>query len=284
MQANVRQVFYFHTDAVSLGGFVEEPFRYIPTPSSVALSSAGGSVRSRAGEFGFEDVISCRSSYTHTSGRPAKQNGPWTSRSTAVVEGLNILGRVTADRIVARIHMEHTEAGDGRRRISFAGTQFEGLRLDGKQLDLSLNQVLLPKHGREFDVYNEDESLDAELESAALWRTAHAQANAIAKGKDTPEWARARFGWAAKKGNSEAANEEGYAICSLVDRIDGAPSGQVLAHSLELPEVGRFFFGEAVVFPHSLQLAMVRAELGCATTGQTVVAMARVNGSTCPPG
>jgi hypothetical protein len=287
MQTDVKQVFYSHADANSLGGFFEEPFRYIPTPSSVSLSATGGSVASRAAVFGFEDHISCRSSYTHVSGRPAeisggrtKINGPWISRATAVVEGLNILGRITAKRVVARTFIEQPSAGSGPRKISFEGTRFDDLRLDDKPLRLSLNPTLLPSPLRESDAYNEDESFIPEIQWPTLWRTAYSQASTLVTTKGTPEWARERYGWVAAKENPE----EGYAICSLVNRIDGVPTGQTFGHCIEIPDVGRFFLGEATIFPFAVHLTMIRAELGCENTGQVSMATTIINGSTCPPG
>jgi hypothetical protein len=286
MQTDVKQVFYFHTDANSLGGFLEapEPFRYIPTPSSVSLSATGGSVGSRTAEFRFEDLISCRSSYTHVSGRPIRKNGPWISRATAVVEGLNILGRITAKRVVARMFVEHPALGGGRRKVSFAGTQFDDLRVDDKPLHLSLAPALLPSPLREFDAYNEDESFIPEIEWPTLWRTAYSQAHALVETTDTPEWVRERYGWVAAKENHEEAGREGYAICSLVNRVDGVPSGPTFGHCIEIPDVGRFFLGEAMIFPYAVQLTMIRAELGCEKTGQASACTIRSNGSTYPPG
>jgi hypothetical protein len=292
MQTDVKQVFYFHADANSLGGFLEGPeaFRYLPTPSSVSLSATGGSVASSAAEFDFEGLISCRSSYTHVSGKPAeisggrtKINGPWTSRATAVVEGLNILGRITAERVIARIFIEQPEAGGGR-KISFAGTRFDDLRLDNKPLRLSLDPTLLPSPLRESNPYNEDESFIPEIEWPTLWRTAYSQARTLVATKSTPEWGRERYGWGATRENPEEAGREGYAICSLVNRVDGVPPGQTFGHCIEIPDVGRFFLGEAAIFPFAVHLTMIRAELGCENTGQVSAATVRTNGSTCPPG
>lgn len=92
MQTDVKKVFYFHADANALGGYLENPFRFVPSQASVSLPSVGGYASTRAHDFKFEEIVRCRSTYTHVTGRPTKTNGPWTARVTAVVEGLEILG------------------------------------------------------------------------------------------------------------------------------------------------------------------------------------------------
>jgi len=282
MQTDVKQVFYFHGDSNSLGGFLEEPFRYIPTPCSVALSSAGGSVTQRAEPFHFED-IHAKASYTHVSGRPTKRNGPWTQRVSSVVEGFSLLGRVTADSLAAQLFIEQPEDGGGPRRISFAGSHIRNLRVDGKPVTPVLNATLLPERHRSEDVYNQDASVNPELPWPTLWQAAHRQSVDLLENRSIPGWARDRFGWIAAKENSGEGNLEGYTLCSLVDKLDGLPSEQSVGHYIEIPDLGRIFLGEVTIFPQAVTLTMLRAELGCRLTGQVSMALAASNGSTCPP-
>lgn len=280
MQAGVEQVFYFHADANSLGGFIEEPFRYIGTPSSVSLSSTGGLVTSDSADFRFEDVISCRASFTHVSGRPRQTNGPWISRVSSVIEGLDVVGRITADRVVAHAFIEQPAKG-GPRKISFAGTRFENLRVDGKPVTITISPVLLPPNGRGFDDRNQDEFITPEIEWSAVWKTAYSQARTLVDTTDTPEWVRRRYAWLT--GQNEDDQRNGYALCSLVEKVDGVASGECFGHIINLPDVGRFFLGEVTVFPYAIQVTMLRAELGCTTTGQASAATIRSNGTSYPP-
>jgi hypothetical protein len=279
MQTDVKKVFYFHADANSLGGFVDEPFRFIPSQASVSLPSVGGYASVRAHDFKFEEVISCRSTYTHVAGRPIKTNGPWTARVTAVVEGLDVLGVLTAERAVARLFVEHPEDG-GPPKVSFAGSHFHNLRLLGKEVAFTLNPTLLPAHHRAGDVYNEDDSFTPEIEWSALWEVAQKQSSALRDTSGVPGWAVERYGWLSSKRNAE---DGGPAICSLVDRVEATTPAQAYGHFLEVPDIGRFFLGEAMILPQSIQLTLIRAELGCKTKGQTSIATARTNGSSYPP-
>jgi hypothetical protein len=279
MQTDVTKVFYFHADANSLGGFIDEPFRIIPSQASVSLPSVGGAASTRAHDFRFEDVITCRSTYTHVAGRAVQQNGPWTARVTAVVEGLDILGVVTAERLVSRIFVEHPADG-GSPSVSFAGSYFHNLRLYGEDIKLSFNPKLLPVHESSKDVYNEDESFTPEIEWPVLWDVAQKQSNGLRDTSGVPGWALDRYGWLSSR---KDAGDEGYAICSLVDRVETATPGQSYGHFIEVPDVGRFFLGEAMVLPQAIQLTMIRAELGCKTKGHASAATSRTNGVSYPP-
>jgi len=279
MQTDVKKVFYFHADANSLGGYIDAPFRAIPSQASVSLPSVGGHASLRAQDFKFEEIISCRSTYTHVAGRPTKTNGPWTARVTSVVEGLDILGVLTAERAVARLFVEHPEGG-GPPSVSFAGSHFEKLRFLGKDVELSLNSTLLPAHHRGGDVYNEDESFTPELGWPVLWDVAEQQSTALRNTPGVPGWAIDRYGWLAGKNTPEG---DAYAICSLVDKMEVTAAAQSYGHFVEVSDVGRFFFAETMILPQSIQLTMVRAELGCQTQGMASAATARSNGVSYPP-
>ena len=73
MQSNAKKVFYYHADANSLGGYIEEPFEgIIPAVSSISLPAVGGYVTNRTEALNFKEIISCRSAYTRVSGTCAR--------------------------------------------------------------------------------------------------------------------------------------------------------------------------------------------------------------------
>jgi hypothetical protein len=282
MQKDVKTVFHFHADASSLGGFLENPFRHIDTPSSVALSSSGGTSRHESGEFHFEDKVHARASYTQASGKHAKRNGPWTQHVTSVIEGLDILGRVTADRLVAQIAIEHPEV-KGPRMFSFAGSRIDNLRIDGKPVDPKLNPILAPEHHRDVAAYNQHTSYSPEMEWTTLWKTAHSQCATLLQQPGLPSWIRERFEWVAAHDNSSGPGPHGHALASLVDRIEGLAPELSYGHCIEVPDLGRICLGQVRIFPHSASLTMLRAELGCNDTGIVDAGSAGSNGTTYPP-
>ena len=282
MQSDVKQVFYFHSDASSIGGFLEEPFRHIPTPCSVSLSSSGGHTSDSVADYGFEDGIKVRSAYTHVRGEHAEKNGPWRHRVVSVVEGLDIFGRFTAEKVIAQMFIEHPKSGGGPRKISFAGSRFDDARLDGKPIKIILNDALLPEQDREVDAYNQDTSFNPDLEWPALFGHAKRQSGVRSR-TDGPAWAKDRFSWIEEGPENGEVSSVGYTLCSLVDKIEGVETGQAFGHCIEVPDFGRLFLAEVTILPHSAYLSMFRAELGCAVTGQITAGGAGSNGTTMPP-
>ena len=131
MRSNAKKTFYFHADANSLGGFIDKPFqKAIPPQAAISLPPVGGHATARTDAFNFEEIISCRSAYTKVSGRLVAEDGPGSALVTSVVEGLNILEVVKAERIVAQIAVEHS-GGDDFSQIHFTGSCCEGLKIGG---------------------------------------------------------------------------------------------------------------------------------------------------------
>jgi hypothetical protein len=284
MQTDVKQVFYFHADANSIGGFLEEPYRVIPTPCSVALSPTGGSVTDSEKEFTAEEGIKVKFAYTHVSGKRLALNGPWIQRVVSVVEGLELLGRVSAD-LVAQMFIEQPAKGGGPRRISFAGSKITNLVIDKKAVTPVFNSRLLPHHHRDVDAYNQKILFKPEMKWPSLRGYAYTQGLDLLNRVDLPDWMQDRFGWI--ETDPCAGVTEGSIQCSLVDQlvdqIDGLPTGHSYAHCIELPDFGRIFLAEVTVLPYAAHLTMLRAELGCNTTGQFSGASVAVNGTTMPP-
>jgi hypothetical protein len=134
---------YYRLDASALSGFVTEPFqRDIPTLAPTVLPQAGGFATARSGAFNLDEVVSAASAYTLVTARRSS-DGSTLAVATAVIEDLNILEIVTARRIVAQITVTIPE-GDEPRRISLAGSRFEGLRLAGRDGVARLSRALQP--------------------------------------------------------------------------------------------------------------------------------------------
>src|SRR5271170_2085726 len=142
MQSSDRKTFYsFRADANAFGGFLEEPLRkIIPTLAPVSLPAAGGFATARSGAFNLDEIVSCSSAYTLVTGRE-DEDGSISTLATAVVEGLNILEVVTAERIVAQITVTIPK-DKGPRNISLGGTRYDGLRLAGRHSRPILNSIL----------------------------------------------------------------------------------------------------------------------------------------------
>jgi hypothetical protein len=279
MQSNAKKVFYYHADANSLGGFIQEPFEaVVPDVSSISLPAVGGYVTRRTEALNFKEIISCRSAYTRVSGRSITEDGPWSTQVTSVIEGLNILEIFSAERIVSQISVEHPREGSGA-STSFAGSYFQGLRIGGTEVCPRLNPRLM-RTGSEAD------NDSSRIMWSAMLQTGHGQAREIVQSvteranRSGYEWALQRYGWMDEKREQK---KDGCVLCSLVDGVEGTVPGKTIGHFVEIPDFGRIFLGEIMAFPHSIQLTMVRAELGCNVHGQVSASSSHINGSTMPP-
>jgi hypothetical protein len=273
MPSAPNKVFYFHAEATPLGGYIEKPLqKHIPSQSSGSLPAVGGHVATRSEAFNFEEIVSCRSAYSRVSGSQ-DEDGSWWTLATSVIEGLNILEVVTADRVVAQISVEHPADG-GPPRVSFAGSRFERLQIGGSEPSLEMNPTF-QAHGR-----------GGPLNWALFQETGAKQAAKLVKSvegdddRDLSKGLTERYGWLAAKRKSGAHE---CVLCSLVEGVGPAIPGKSFGHVVQIPHFGRIVFGEVIAYPASVQLSMVRAELGCATHGGLNMASAVVNGTGFPP-
>ena len=100
---------FCHAEAHALSGHLVLPIKRTIEPQiPLSILPSGGYNSQRAGIFHLEQVISYRSAYTEVAGNKEEKPGHgWSTLATAVIEGLNILEVVTADRVVAQISTEH---------------------------------------------------------------------------------------------------------------------------------------------------------------------------------
>jgi hypothetical protein len=261
MQSFDKKRFYsLYADANALGGFLQEPFRkIIPTLAPVSLSAVGGFATARSEAFNLEALISCTSAYTHVSGTEHDADGSISILITAVIEGLNILEVVTAERIVSQVSI--LLPNDARPpKFCVAGSGFDGLRIAGRDAHPRLDSVLHDK---------------SRAASSLTWqeiqKAGQAQAKRLTKcfkdrgDKDAYRWAVDRHGWMTSDRRREGC---GKLLCSLVDGFDGTGASGSCGHVVEIPGFGRFIFGELWVSCSSVQLVAIRAELGCPVIGK----------------
>ena len=221
----------------------------------------GGHVANRTEEFNFEAVVSCRSAYTRISGKQEGQDGSWWTLVTSVVEGLNILDVVTADRVVAQISVEHPADG-GFPRISFTGSRFERLQVGGCDLSPVPNPSLMA-HGK---------GAEARLSTVSLGRffrrLLSQQAAKLVKSveadndRDDLRWIVERYGWMGSK-RKPGVNE--CVLCSLVDeRGSDNPRQVVRPRRSTSQHFGRvIFLGEVMRLPRlGSRISMIRRRIG----------------------
>jgi len=142
-----RIAFNFHGHGHALSGEFRHPlFALIPAQASASLSSIGGVALAKADNYHFQDFVCFKSAHTHISGKRRRGEGGETfvTHASTVVKGLNILGMVTADRIVSRLTSIHNPK-EPEGHIIAEDSRFEGLKIDGEEVKVTLRHELLVK-------------------------------------------------------------------------------------------------------------------------------------------
>jgi len=153
--------FLYHAHAVGFAGRVRRPFTdLIESQAQSALSSGGGLGRARVENFSYRGVVRFDAAETLVSGsadekfalreleKERSQNAGSSQQkysakeafdtiTTSIIENLNILDIVTADRVVARMTSRH-ETGE-EPVILPIGSHFEGLKIAGHPVFVDLN-------------------------------------------------------------------------------------------------------------------------------------------------
>jgi hypothetical protein len=272
----MKRVHYYHADASALGGSLTRPINtIIPLQAPLSLSPAGGHATASASgdNFPLRGIISFERVYTQVSGSLSpKPNGGWTTVVTAVIEKLNVLNVVTADRVVAQASTNHPLSGYNP-TVTFLGTEFDGLKIGGSpvavDLDLSICDQAAPGSYPSVPCINDAGFLRRVAEQYSC-------INSVQSGA-VPEWISQRYAW-----NPDQVAAKGSVLCSVVRGVTGQFGGTPFGNVLDVPNFGRIFLGELLVDCKSYQLTMIRLELGCLADGDAALANMKINGHTQP--
>jgi len=278
--ANLR-VHTYHAEASVLTAKLDRPLQAEVRPQAyVHLPREGGYFSQRAHDFRLEGVISFRSGYTQVAGNLSEKPGHgWVTLATAVVEELNVLDVVTADRVVAQISTEHPLEGYVP-SVTFLGTRFENLRIAGVKVERILNLDLCGStDGKQ--LYLEGSGFRARVEEQ---RKLMAGATAALRGNDggkMPDPTGLRREWDAfieNRGPRPTAEVD----CSLVTSLGETGPWTSAGNAIEVPEFGRIFLGELHVECDTFKFSMIRLDMGCIGSGNGTVSTFSVNGGTRP--
>jgi hypothetical protein len=245
-----KQIYWFRVDANALGGFLNEPIeKIISALAPVSLPAVGGFATARSGAFNLDGLISCASAYTRVSGRE-HADGSISIQAAAVVEDLNILEVVRAERIVAQLSIS-TPRERWEPTISIAGSAFEGLRVAGQDCRVSLNtDFLRPLTGQGVR--------DARQHQGE--RLANRKESCRA---DVHEWVLKRY----PAVPDAEQRDRRVALCSLVEGVEGAGAYDCCGPVVDIAGFGTILLGELLVAPDYVQLVAIRADLGCPVNG-----------------
>lgn len=270
----VKRVHYYHADASALGGRLRRPFeQVVASQAPLSLAPAGGYASADIGAFRLGTIVSFEAAHTQVAGGES-ETGSYSTMVTSVVEGLNVLNTLTADRVVAQISIDHPREGYIP-RVNFIGTQFENVRIGGRPVEVCLD----------LDLCNQVEGFPNQpltRDQGFLTRVAD-QRKSMLDGKGIPDWVTERYQWT--KADAQGAKQS--VLCSLVREIRsksecGPIPGQKFGNVFEVPEFGKGFLGELIVDGTAFRLIMIRLELGCGIQANVSIGHGSGNGTTSP--
>ncbi len=316
---------YFHAEAHALTGRLELPFNqeikkqaFVKLEGRLAdLPDAERVQRNyfsqHAKNFRLEGIISYAAAHTQVSGHASKKHaGASVTLATSVVEDLNVLNVVTADRVVAQISTTHYP-GVQTPDVTFLGTHFENLRIARHRAEPYLKLDLCDEKPGDKDAMHVDKGTGF----MKAVETQYKRLKAGLGGLGAEERERMRLkdsdGSLATKyhgfglnyadiktqaGEANAGRSKWDGItCSLVENVEiknigakGAdgkpveipPPARCFGHVIHVPEFGNIFLAELRVNHNSFNLTMIRLDLGCLADGSVGLAAANVNGGHKP--
>jgi hypothetical protein len=158
----------YHVDAQLLSADLTRPLvRKIEAQAFASLEGENDHYSFQKAEpYNANGLISFKSGYTRVSGSKSKDHG-WVTLATAVVEGLNILDVITADRIVAQASTDHPLYDGHVPSVTFLGTRFENLRIGGHHVDTKMVLDICGTKPADDALYSEDTGFLDRIEQQA---------------------------------------------------------------------------------------------------------------------
>jgi hypothetical protein len=260
MAPNSHSYFHYHASAHAFSGRFTRPFdEQIDVQAASSLPVTGGHGCARVENFQFHEFISFKAGYSHVSGGLQTEDESNNTLVTSVLEGLNMMDVLTADRVVCRLYSKHAQ-GAAEGHVTMHGSKFENLRICGQPVTMNLDFALfegIPTFKRAQEEYPKKKD---------FWKIAK---DPLQCGKELPP-----------------QKDTGAFLCSLVKgnvQLD-SPGVQVAGHSIYVPGFGRVFFAEVFMVHGTRNLTMLRFELGSTTGGGGSGGSGTTNGKQYPPG
>jgi hypothetical protein len=293
MPEPIERTHSYHAEAHAIHGELTHPLANRILPQAfVKLSETGGYLSERSTAYRLESIVKYDHAYTQVSGhKEIKPGHGWNTLVTSVVEGLNVLEVVTADRVVSQIATEHPLEGYTP-SISFLGTRFDNLRICGHKVDVDLDLNLFGERLEDDSPYTKSPGFIDRVSK----QHAHIREQQSGLGGKLASLLE-RYNRVPESFESSSGDEE-VVDCSLANQIahqsgDRFP-GRHFGHVIHIPHFGTIYLATLKI-THSdpvpqtrvwkktlIELTMIDIQMGCATTGATSVGTARVNGANKP--
>lgn len=138
--------FRYHASAIGAAGSLYAPWKeYITAQASAALPETGGIATASASYSEDRRVLQFRHAHCRLIGRLDERTGTHETEATVVIEDLNILDMITADRITGRLVTSHN-ANTAETPVITTGSHFENLRIAGQLIEIDLANDVFAKY------------------------------------------------------------------------------------------------------------------------------------------
>lgn len=267
----------YHAEATALEGYLRLPFAQpIERQAHAKVHEDGGYLSLHSESFRVEGIVSYGAAHAQVSGHREEKHGRgFITLATSVVEDLNVLNVVTADRVVGQVSIEHPLDGYVP-SVTFLGTQFINLRISGHPVKVDLD----------FDMFREQPEGDRSYTRHPGFMERVAGRLGLVRGHaDIPEEIKTRYA----SDRRETADGETTEF-SLVKHIDGSIPWRCFGHVIDIPHFGKVYLATVRV-EHSnpeegrdrhrqtlIDLTMIEIKMGCIATGTMMVANGKTNG------
>jgi hypothetical protein len=278
-------MYLYHADALALGGKVVRPVQdIIESQVACSLPTIGGNAIARSGRFDYKGLLSYESAQSSLTGGIENRDGKdfHVTGISIVIEKLNILNMVTADRIVARLAAEHGPAGPAMPKepdIITTGCHFDGLRIAGHAAEVVTNHGLfsdLPTYAHWQKAW-----IGAATEKERVLNSMVGSQMKSARGVEAPHLQEVRQAFSA---HSTAADLPQTVLSSFVRNVDGINGTEIdnWGSIIVVPQFGTIYLGEVIVSAGRRRLNMVRLVLGSPVAGDFIIGSTGGNGTTYP--
>ena len=265
-----RSHFHYHGCGHGFSANFTRPFHeQIDVQAGTALPPTGGHGSAHVDEFRFRQFITFKRAYTHVSGGYQPSDDSNNTLVTSVVEGLNLLDILTADRIVARLYSKHRH-GEAEGEMTMHGSHFVNLAIGGHEVKIDLDFALFE------DIKTYKQAQSAYQSNEKFKKVA---ANPLGmKGEPLPEQKcnGAFLASLVKDGSVERAYPGGKSL-------PATPGDRIPGHCIYIPGFGKVFLAEVFISHGTRTLTMLRFELGSSIAALGSAAAATTNGKPWPP-
>ncbi len=268
--------FRYRGSAFGAAGTLTTPFNeIIPTQASSHLADIGGYGTAHSENFAHRNVLRFDRAYTEVTGSQTHPEGPtYSTLVKATVEGLNIMGMITADRVVANLVSTYVHGPDAEPAVNLIGSRFENLKIAGIPVKVTLNLDVLDKyrhHKQLKEAYKTDKSVRDLFGDDELRKSHPTAPEEVKEFLDAPP--------PGKKGE-EMPHYEGVSLVSIVRKLE--PEGNAFkcfGHVVHIEGFGTIRLGEVRICNKTRHLSMIQVRFGCPVEGNGSVSVVDDGGS-----